>query len=83
MDEDFLYLYVILLAGIFVVGGVVGTIVPMWTNSDIQELGNLICDQEYNLEFDSYSKGELKCKQPEQTEAYDGIVINIGNKEDN
>ena len=83
MSEDFLYLYVILLVGIFVVGGVVGTIVPIWANSDIQQLGNAICDQEYNLEFDSYSKGELKCKQPEQTEPYDGIVINIGNKEDN
>ena len=66
----------------FSTGGMLGSFAA--DNSiDIQQLGNAICDQEYNLEFDSYSKGELKCKQPEQTEAYDGIVINIGNKEDN
>ena len=45
-----------------------------------QELGGSICDQEYNMNFDSYDNGVLKCK-PKDIKAevqYDGIIVEIG-----
>ena len=43
------------------------------------ELGGASCDKEYNLSFDIYSNGVLKCKLKEvKAEVqYDGIIIQI------
>ena len=42
-------------------------------------LGGSICDQEYNMNFDTYDDGELTCKPKVivEQEQYDGIVIKI------
>ena len=52
-----------------------------WGNfDDAKELGQAICDQEYNQDFKSYNNAELKCK-PKETKnetLYDGIVIQVG-----
>ena len=47
--------------------------------TDIIKLGQSICDQEYDMDYDIYYKGVLKCKPKEVKEevAYDGIVIQI------
>ena len=44
-----------------------------------KELGQAICDQEYNMNFDSYDNGILKCKPKDIKAAvqYDGIIIQI------
>ncbi len=42
------------------------------------ELGNAICEQEYNLTYDYYKNHTLHCKVPKQLENYGGIKINIG-----
>ena len=49
---------------------------------DITELAQSICDQEYNMDFESYINGELTCKPKEITKqkTYDGIVVNIKKK---
>ncbi len=46
---------------------------------EIGELAQSICDQEYNMDYDSYDDGEITCKPKVITEQeqYDGIVINI------
>ena len=46
---------------------------------EIKELAQSICDQEYNMDYESYDDGELTCKPKEivEQEQYDGIVINI------
>ncbi len=51
----------------------------MQINEIKQELGGSICDQEYNMDYESYSDGELSCKPKEvkETIPYDGIKINI------
>jgi len=41
------------------------------------ELGESICNQEYNMVFDSYNDRELKCKPMPEQESYDGIIIQI------
>ena len=48
-------------------------------NRQIEQLAQSICDQEYNMDFDSYDDGELTCKPKVivEQEQYDGIVINI------
>ncbi len=46
----------------------------------ISELSQSICDQEYDMDFDNYNNGVLKCK-PKEVRAevqYDGIVVEIG-----
>ncbi len=51
-------------------------------NNDGQELGQAICDQEYNMDYKSYDNQELKCKPKEikKEKVYDGIIIQIGNE---
>ena len=46
---------------------------------DIEELGQSICDQEYDMDYDSYYKEVLKCKPKviKEEVAYDGITIQI------
>lgn len=59
-------------------GYIIGVIVEF---GDTKELAQSICDQEYNMDFDSYNNKELKC-QPKEAKAkvqYDGIVIQIIN----
>jgi len=43
------------------------------------ELAQAICDQEYNMDFDSYNDHELKCKEKTYTKerTYDGITVQI------
>lgn len=47
-------------------------------DDNMEELGNSICLEEYNKEFDKYEDGTLYCKDKEQVESYDGIKVNIG-----
>lgn len=47
------------------------------TNDDINDLGQAICEEQQNTDFDYYSNGVLHCKEPVQTEKYDGIKIQI------
>jgi len=69
----------------FMIGAAVALLVIMVISPllsyepEMQELGNAICDQEYNLEFDSYTDGELSCK-PKEVKLeipYDGIKVLI------
>ena len=50
-------------------------------DSDIQELGKSICEQEYKQNFKSYSTSRgLECvvKQKEDVIKYDGIKVRLG-----
>ena len=64
----------------FCIMGVVSLVlVANMPDEHIQELGQSICDQEYNMDYERYSDGELTCK-PKEVKAevqYDGIVIQI------
>ncbi len=47
---------------------------------DVKELGQAICEEEYNMDYKSYNNAELKCK-PKETKnetLYDDIVIQVG-----
>ncbi len=48
-------------------------------DKEIKELGQSICEEEYDMEFKSYNDKELKCKDKEieYEEQYDGITIQI------
>ena len=66
------------------VGLIIGMLLVWLILADIdygksRELGQSICDQEYNLDFDSYDGGNLKCKPKQITKvaSYDGIIIHI------
>ena len=80
MDEGFdllrCYLLMCFLFGI-AIGFVIWGIGP---DSDTIDLAQSICDQEYNMNYDSYDNGVLKCK-PKDIKAevqYDGIIMEIG-----
>ena len=47
-------------------------------NSHIKELGQSICEQEHDMDYESYFDKKLTCKPKVQVEKYDGIVIEIG-----
>ena len=68
------------IAILFFIGGIaVGTIEPMWDTGEVSDLGQSICEEEYNQTFDSYSEGNLYCKP--LAEHYDGIKVVIGGLE--
>ncbi len=61
----------------FIVMGILAGVLGE-TNSDIKELGQSICEQEHDMDYESYSDKKLTCKPKVQVEKYDGIVIEIG-----
>lgn len=65
--------------GFIFFGGGMGIYVSEVMYDDISELGQSICDQEYDMDYQSYSDGKLTCKPKEIKEEvqYDGIVIQI------
>lgn len=75
MDED----------DIFMTGLIIGVVIILLLlsfdvfNSNTKELGQSICDQEYDMDFEKYNDGELTCKPKEIKEEvqYDGITIQI------
>lgn len=77
MESDIL---IIALLAAIVGGFILGSIsYGVLDKTEIQELGQSICDQEYRMDFDSYDDKELKCK-PKEIKAerqYDGIVVQI------
>jgi len=64
---------ILLIVGVAFGAGVVG----VYYEKDVKELGGAICDQQYNMEFDSYNDKVLKCKKPVEKEKYDGIEIEL------
>ncbi len=46
---------------------------------EIEELGQSICDQEYDMDFESYNNNNLYCKNKviANETIYDGITIKI------
>jgi len=48
-------------------------------DNDVKELGQAICDQEYDMDYKSYYGKDLTCqpKEIEKVMAYDGITLNL------
>ena len=47
------------------------------SHNRVQPLGQAICEEEYNMDFDKYVSGELYCKPPIEKDNYDGIVVKL------
>lgn len=62
------------------IGFFIASLVFISEFNSISELGQSICDQEYNMDYQSYDNQELKCKPKEKQKVYDGIVIQIGDE---
>ncbi len=79
MDEFWSGMIAGLIMGFFLFGIGIGTYVNEVMYDDTSELGQSICDQEYDRDYQSYSDGKLKCKPKEIKEEmqYDGIIIQI------
>ena len=45
-----------------------------------QQLGNAICEERYDMVYEGYEDGILKCKPEPEMEEYDGIKIEVGKK---
>ncbi len=65
-----------LLLGVFL-GGILGGVMFWDTNTEKtkEELGGSICEEEYNMEYESYHHRILKCKPFK--ESYDGIKVEV------
>jgi len=46
---------------------------------DTEELGQSICEEEYSMDFESYMRNELTCKDRIVSGNYDGIKIVLTN----
>lgn len=52
----------------------------LWFNLPLdgtEELGQAICDKEYDMDYSYYQFGILKCKDKEELIRYDGIKIKL------
>ncbi len=70
---------VIMIAG-FIVGFLIclWILVPLTYERDIQELGQSICEEEFDMGYLSYStKGGLRCSEKVEVKHYDGIRVNL------
>ena len=77
MDEWFKGVVIGLIAG-FAIGILSGAFIgDRYFIPIVEELGESICEEEYNLDFESYIDGVLICKPFK--ESYDGIKIEINN----
>ena len=74
-EQNVVFLFFMVFAIGIVIGGALTDTIK---GGDVSELGGAICDQEYDLDFDGYVNGELKCKNKEELVPYDGIKIKIG-----
>ena len=62
----------------FIIGMVLGAFIfNFGGHIKIEQLGKSICEEEYDLDFESYYDGVLKCKPFK--ESYDGIKVEINN----
>ena len=76
-DVEFYFgMFISFMMGVLAVGIVVDFVWDM--DGQIRELGQSICDQEYDMDYESYNNGVLKCKNKEEVVEYDGIEILIG-----
>jgi len=66
-----------LVLGMFLGGLMVSFFFVVGTSNDISELGNAICEEEYDMVFDSYEDGVLGCKKKEVVKSYDGLKVMI------
>ena len=78
----FFVVFVLFVAGVRVGGSIATSKLQL----QIEEIGNSICEEEYNLTFDKYVNGTLYCKHiPQITRVellgYDGIKVNIKERE--
>ncbi len=44
---------------------------------EAKELGQSICEEEYNADYVSYYDHTLKCKDKQAKEHYDGLVVEV------
>ena len=68
-----------LVAGLFMGALVSGILTSEYYEEKLEELGQSICEEEYNMDYKSYSKGDLTCKPKAIVHEmeYDGITIKI------
>ncbi len=78
--EDYLLLVMAFLLGLLVA-------IPFWGFVDnvdgkipAEDLANAICEERFDLVFDEFEDGRIKCKQLEniEFETYDGLSVEIG-----
>ena len=64
---------------VFLIMGVIMVVITDNIYEERNDLAQSICDQEYDMDYESYDDGELTCKPKVivEQEQYDGIVINI------
>ena len=71
-------LYWVLSGGMIVAVLFTSFVIPSY-DDDIEELGQSICEEEFDMDFNYYDNKELKCKPKiiKNETIYDGIVVSI------
>lgn len=68
----------------FYVGVIVGGIIVLvlfWASgafTNISELGQSICEEQYHMNYVSYNNGKLTCEPKTTDRSYGKIIIDIG-----
>ncbi len=77
MDDSDLLLIAIVFAtfGAFILGTLYNNV---GNRGEIKELGQLVCDEMFDMDFKSYDNKEIKCKEKDVTFHIKGIKVNLG-----
>lgn len=59
---------------------VIATIHERSLKEDVRDLGQAICEKEYDMDFANFTNGVLYCQPREVVGQYDGIKVNIGGR---
>ncbi len=78
MDEgDLIFVAIIgTIIGIFLM--VIVLRIEVQDENKIEELGHVVCDEIFGMDFKSYRNQELKCQQKDVVVHIDGIKVNLG-----
>ena len=81
MDEGDLLFIAVLCAtiGVFMLGTVYHNV---GDRGEIKELGQLVCDEMFGMDFKSYDNKEIKCEPKDITFHIKGIKVNLGKYDD-
>ncbi len=78
IEDVWFFMFATFVIGVILMWGILGG----YGNSDLEELGSAVCDEEHNAEYDYYDNGVLYCKTIPRTKSYDGIRIQVSTGED-
>ena len=75
MDEEQIVILILIVTVLGVL--VYGVWIEHNLRSEIKDLAQSICEENFDADYLSYSDGVLECQEAPETESYDGLKVRI------